>query len=336
MTVFHHGRRLKRVLSLWRLSFGVLLASFLSTAAWSADVATGSATSEKPDAEPGVTATTPAGVRRGLIICGLAGDAEHHRTFSETIAKLHAGMVAQLGFQAENITVLFGDEPDDKDPALVRNSARSTRQAVAAAIKQLQAQSKPQDGAWILLMGHCHFDGKDSWFNLPGPDYSQTEFGALLDQPVAGEQVLLLTFPVSGQWIKPASAPRRVVITATEAGWETNETEFAAALATLLETPPEPKDFDVDSNGQITLFDLYIATCRQLAQSYVERELLATEHPLLDDNGDGRGTELQIDYLSEDLGGRVRRGRLVPPKTAAGTDGALAKLILLRKAEQAP
>jgi hypothetical protein len=51
------------------------------------------------------------------------------------------------------------------------------------------------------------------------------------------------------------------------------------------------------------------------------------EHSLLDDDGDGRGTELQLDYLSEELGGRVRAGRKRPPPRS--NDGVRTRAILL-------
>jgi hypothetical protein len=287
---------------------------------------------EQPAAAVQPVPAFPKGVRRGLVICGLSGDADHHRAFSQTVEKLHRGLVAQVGFEPANLKVLFGDEPDDQDPPLIRESGRSTREKIAEAIEQFRTASKLDDGVWIVLIGHAHFDGKDCWLNLPGPDYSQNEFAKLVEGFTAGEQVILATIPVSGQWIKPTSKQGRVVITATQMGWETNETEFASTLATLLEKPPEGPESDVDQDGRQTLFDLYIRTCRHLAQSYVERELLATEHPLLDDNGDGRGTELQADYLSLELGGRVRRTRTAQlPKVMPGTDGSLARSILLKK-----
>jgi hypothetical protein len=55
--------------------------------------------------------------------------------------------------------------------------------------------------------------------------------------------------------------------------------------------------------------------------------LLATEHARIDDNGDGRGTELQADFLSEELGGRLTADRK-PPSSISG-DGAAAQTIFL-------
>src|SRR5204863_2198779 len=119
-----------------------------------------------------------------------------------------------------------------------------------------------------------------------------------------------------------------VVISATEADLEVNETLFAAALADVLTTPPEGADFDADRDGKRTLFDLYIAIARNIVARYLDEELLPTEHSQLDDNGDGRGTEVQIDYLTEKQGGRAKEGKAPPPRKEH-SDGALAARTVL-------
>src|SRR5439155_17698298 len=101
------------------------------------------------------------------------------------------------------------------------------------------------------------------------------------------------------------AAKGRIVISATEADLEVNETIFPLALAEVLATPPALTDFDVKHDGNLTLFDLYIAVARNVAERFKSDEQLSTEHSLLDDNGDGRGSELQIDYLTVEQGGRA-------------------------------
>jgi hypothetical protein len=60
---------------------------------------------------------------------------------------------------------------------------------------------------------------------------------------------------------------------------------------------------------------------------YAEGKNIPTEHAQLDDNGDGRGSEVQLDYLEEELGGRRKGG--APPQVKPGQDGALAAGIVL-------
>jgi hypothetical protein len=120
--------------------------------------------------------------------------------------------------------------------------------------------------------------------------------------------------------------PGRIVVSATEPDLEVNETLFPHRLATALGNPPAYEELEFDKDGRLTLLDVYLWITRQVAQEYVTAELLATEHALLDDNGDGRGTEIQIDYLSEELGGRLRAGQDPPPLK---TDGLRAREIVL-------
>src|SRR4029077_14091524 len=125
-----------------------------------------------------------------------------------------------------------------------------------------------------------------------------------------------------------------VVITATEADLEVNETDYARSLAEVLASPPPASEFDVDHDGNLTLFDLYIAVTRNVVDRYIKGEFLPTEHALLDDNGDGRGTEVQIDYLTEAQGGRAKEGTPArPPRENA--DGALsARISLLSNSDE--
>lgn len=269
------------------------------------------------------------GTRRALIVCGLPGDADHHKLFSETVGKLQEGLVRNGGFQAQDIKILFGSEPKDVDSDVIKASSRSTSEEVKKTIQELRDKITSEDTLWVIVLGHTHYDGRNSWLNLPGPDLHELEFANLFNGVTASEQVFFITTPTSGQWIKPLSAKGRIVITATEEGWETNETEFPHELARLLASPSVTKEFDVDQDGANSLFDLYVNVCRNLAQSYLDRELLATEHPLLDDNGDRKGTEVQIDFLTVEQGGRPRRPKPASVEISSGAEGHAAKRVLL-------
>lgn len=269
----------------------------------------------------------PATARRALIICGLPGDEEHRQLFAELVEKIYRGLTTRLGFSPEETAVLFSDETaEDDGPALRANKGPATREKLTEAAQELAAALKPDDALWVFVVGHTHFDGRFTWLNIPGPDLNQMEFAKLFASAACREQVFFITTPASGLFLKPLAAPGRTVIAATEADAEVNETIFPHKLATALADPPPMTDFDVDGDGQPTLFDAYLWSARETARDYASGELLATEHSLLDDDGDGRGSEVQIDYLMEELGGRLRPGRKPTPRSG---DGARARSVLL-------
>jgi hypothetical protein len=268
------------------------------------------------------------GVRHAIIICGLAGDAAHRVAFANTLEQLHRGLTSHHGFSPENIAVLWSEPATNQEgPAIASSRGPATREAIAAAIAALQTKIQPADALWVFTLAHAHYDGRNSWLNLPGPDVSSSEFGALFAEVHCQEQVFFMTTAASGFFIKPLSQPDRIVIAATEPDRELNETIFPHKLAIALADPPPFLELDLDDDGRLSLLDLYLWTARETAQEYATNMLLATEHARLDDNGDGRGTEIQADFLSEELGGRTASRRKTPP--SPDRDGALARQLIL-------
>jgi len=273
--------------------------------------------------QPGI-----AGKKRALILCGLPGDKAHRKPFAETVEKLRETLVSKYGFDGPHVHVQFGGPAAaGEGPVLSGVQGQCTREEIEAEAADLRKVLKPEDTLWVIVMGHSYYDFKHSHFNIPGPDIQEQEFGKLFADLPCREQVFFITIPASGYFIKPLSARGRVVITATEADLEVNETVYPMALAEVLASPPAAAEFDADHDGNLTLFDLYIAVTRNVVDRYIKSEFLPTEHALLDDNGDGRGTELQIDYLTEEQGGRAKAGAQRPPKENA--DGVLAARIPL-------
>ncbi len=277
--------------------------------------------------EPGSTAALK--TKRAIILCGLSGDTDHHVLFSKTVVNLHEGLCRNLGFASSEVRVLFGDKPEAADSEVIKSAQRATREEVEKSVAAVRAQLQPEDSLWVIVLGHAHYDGKYAWLNLPGPDIQQFEFAKMFHGLPAAQQVFWVTTPASGQFIKTLSAKGRVVISATDVDWETNETEFPQELAKVLFSPPDYKEIDVDQDGVISLLDIYVKVTQNLAQAYLDRELLATEHPLLDDNGDGRGTEVQIDFLTVEQGGRLKRRKPAVESKGATSDGQLSNSIAI-------
>lgn len=263
----------------------------------------------------------PAGVRRALIVCGLPGDEDHRKLYAGVVEKLYKELTGRYGFPAEEVLVRFGGETRPSDgPALRACRGPSSSEGLAADVAELRKRLTPDDTLWVIVLGHGHLDGRRAYLNLPGPDPDERAFGKLFEGIKAREEVFFVTTSSSGFFLKPLAEPERIVITATEADREVNETLFPLALADVLAAPPP--EIDRDKDGSISVLELYLSVVANVMQRYVDDENLPTEHAKLDDNGDGRGSELQEQYLSEELGGTAGEGE--PPKLPTQGDGALA------------
>ncbi len=202
-----------------------------------------------------------------LVVVGTEGDENYRRVFTTAgKAIVQAGQTAQLRVHGLGL-----DEKDD----------------VLSQLKSTMASEPPlgTEPLWLVLIGHGNVDGKEGKFNLRGPDLSATELAAML-QPIQRPVVVIAAFSASGAFLVPLSAPKRIVVTATRSGGESNFAHFAEYFAQTIIDPAA----DLDHDGQTSLLEAWLSAARRVASFYESDGRLATEHSLLDDNGDGLGT----------------------------------------------
>lgn len=138
---------------------------------------------------------------------------------------------------------------------------------------------------WLVLIGHGTYDGHEAKFNLRGPDVSDTELADWLTsvkRPVA----VLDCSSGSSPFLSRLSAPNRVIVTATRSGHELNFARFGQYLAEAIGSA----EADLDKDGQVSLLEAFLTASGRVSESYRAQSRLATEHALIDDNGDRLGT----------------------------------------------
>jgi hypothetical protein len=147
---------------------------------------------------------------------------------------------------------------------------------------------QPEQGAdqlWLVLIGHGTSDGREARFNLRGPDVSATDLAQWL-KPFRRPLALIDTTACSAPFLNKLCAANRVVITATRSGSEQSFARFGQYLADALTDPQA----DLDHDGSVSLLEAFLTASHQTAESYKVQGRLASEHALLEDNGDGLGT----------------------------------------------
>jgi len=139
--------------------------------------------------------------------------------------------------------------------------------------------------AWLVFIGHGTDDGKQAKFNLRGPDFSAAELADWL-KPAQRPIIIVNTASCSGAFVKPLSATNRVIVTATRSGGEINFAHFGEYMAESIGSLAA----DLDKDEQTSLLEAFLMASRRVADFYKDEGRLATEHALIDDNGDGLGT----------------------------------------------
>jgi hypothetical protein len=234
-----------------------------------------------------------------LIVVGLAGDPEHGKTFHKWGTTL-AQASERLGVAKENLAFLV-DAPAEGDEKV---TGRATKDEVAKALEGFGARAGADDTVFVVLIGHGSYDGRTAKFNMPGPDMTGADFNALFAKLPTKQIVFINTASASGPFLADISGPSRTVVTATRNGAEQYATLFGGYFIDALTSEAA----DSDKNKRVSVLEAFLAAKAEVTKAYEREGLLATEHALLDDNGDKEGS---------------------PDPAATGKDGRVANIVSL-------
>ncbi|HZN05464.1 MAG TPA: hypothetical protein VFB65_01715 [Pyrinomonadaceae bacterium] len=208
-----------------------------------------------------------------VIINGPGGEPAYAKQFTEWTTDLNSVLSKRYGFAPKQIKLL-----SDK---------QATAEAVKGAFAALKSELADGNVLYVFLIGHGSFDGKESKFNLVGPDLSASDYNQLLTSLPTRRIVVFNMSSASGEFVKSLSAKGRIIVTATRNGQETNATRFAGFFINALNAT----DGDTDQDGHTSVLEAFVYATRLTEDFYKRAGRLATEHALIDDNGDGVGRE---------------------------------------------
>ncbi|MBN2321575.1 MAG: caspase family protein [Acidobacteria bacterium] len=250
--------------------------------------------------------------RYAILLAGVSGDPALQKMYLEEIQKLHSILVGPLGFPRDQVIVLF-DNPE-LDPERIRY--RSTRQGLGEACLHLSQRVKKSDLVFVFIDGHGSYDGKTYKLNLVGPDTTAWELAEILYSIPAGRFIVVNATSCSGGGLQALSGGDRIVITATRSGMENNLAHMGGYFVESLENNAA----DSDKNDRVSVLEAFIYTNRKVEDYYKNEDKLQTEHPVLEDNGDGQG---QSDPNPETREGLLARTTFLSRPPGRETLGAI-------------
>jgi len=253
-----------------------------------------------------------------LIVSGLGGTAAYDEQF-DSQAKRLAQAARKAGVAAGHILVLSA-QPDG-------GQARADKETILAAISRIAANAGRGDRFFLVLIGHGNPRGDGAVFNLPGPDLDAQELAAALQAFGERQVTVVNTASSSGPFIAQLSGANRVIITATASGREYQATLFAEYFIAAFESAGADRDKD----ERISMLEAFEFASREVRRNYQSEKRLLIEHALLDDNGDGDGSQQPGEF--EPDGALAHRTYLRQPLSA--TAGLSAELLAMQQRKQA-
>ena len=216
--------------------------------------------------------------RRALIISGASGGEKYATDMAQWRTTLREALVSRHRYDSAQVQVLVDEAAAE--------GTRATAAAVKTTLARLRSEAAPDDFLLIVLFGHGTFDGEVAKFNLVGPDLTAAEWQQALGG-IAGRVAIVNTTESSFPFLDALKARGRIVVTATNSAAQKYATVFPQYFVKAM----NEASTDLDKNGRTSLLEVFEATSLAVAQHYEQQGLLTTERALIDDSGDGRGSE---------------------------------------------
>ena len=221
-----------------------------------------------------------------LIVTGLAGEPRIAQDLQRDGVALRDAVAKRFGGTAVLLSAT--------------STPRSDRAAIQQAFAGLATSSAQGDRILVVLMGHASAEGEDPRFNIPGPDITAADLAKALNGLSNRSVAVVMATTSSGAFLPALSEPGRIVITATRSGRENEEVVFPRFFANALANDGA----DTNKDGGVSLAEAFDFARRETTRFYEQAKRLPTEHALLEDNGDGKGS---LDIAQGEDGAAARR-----------------------------
>lgn len=218
-----------------------------------------------------------------VILSGSGGEPEYRDRFWEWGQRLSTALTAHA--EADPDRIFWLAEPGEGQPG---DSEAIARESIQALFESVAQRIDENDDLYIYIIGHGSAYAREPRFHIPGPDATAGDFQRWLEGMPARRVVVLNSTPASAAFINVLSGPDRVICTATKSVGEFNATRFMEHFIQALEDGSADRNHD----ERISFEEVCAQAAELTAGWYTSEGLIATEHAILDDNGDGLGTRL--------------------------------------------
>lgn len=256
------------------------------------------------------------GGRFAVVIQGASGEPQYAKLHRSWVDGLTTALRDSFNYEPAQVIVL-AETPG-------AGETRSTAENVRATMTRLSGSLTPTDQLVVIFIGHGTGQGAEAKFNLIGPDLSVADWSALL-KPVQAKLAVVDTTSASYPYLQGLAAPGRVIVSATNSVAQRFHTVFPDAFVRALTAP----DADQDKNGRISLLEAFLHASRLVKEHYEQKPAMATETPVIDDTGEGKGRLATAETPSTSIAALLY---LDAPRVATSADPETQKLLTRQQA----
>jgi hypothetical protein len=224
---------------------------------------------------------SPAGHTYALVVSGISKDPNERAAKERIVNDLRAYLLNQGAVEPGRLTVLIPDNASSS-----ASTQRSTSDNIRKVIESYASTIGPADRFLLFYTGQANAVAGELRFNLPGPDIAQAELATWLHAVKSTRQLVVLDCPCAAGAAKALARRGRVILCAAHED-QPYATRFGAHFVPALARAQA----DMNHDDRVSVLEAFTAAAREIEQWYQHGQLLQTETPCLEDDGDGVPSE---------------------------------------------
>ena len=224
-----------------------------------------------------------------IIVGGINKDPEQRQAHDKAVITLRKMLLEEVNVAPERIKVLVDITSFARKNAQVSN-AENIRKAIADMSKAV----KPNDRFIFYYVGQANVVSSKLRLNLPGKDITHIQLDGQLKKIKPALMLIVLDCPGAGLAVKSMTADNRIIVCACRSDQPYSPRFSEYFLPALVD-----KTADTDGDEKISLLEAFTQTSKNIFQLYEKQNLLKTETPLLEDDGDGIPSQQPWQYKTD-------------------------------------
>ncbi|TFG50722.1 MAG: hypothetical protein E4H40_00705 [Candidatus Brocadiia bacterium] len=230
-----------------------------------------------------------------MIVSGLNTDPDERQSKDRAVLNLRKFFGKKLKVDDRSMKVLVCSNSFAK-----KDSLESTAANLEKAFSDMAGMIGPGDRFVFYYVGHANLVAGSLRINLPGTDITGSQLAEWINRIKAESMLVVLDCPGAGLVVKKLAVAGRVIICSCR-----SDQLYSPRFSDYFVPALEDSVADSDGDGEISVLDAFTLASQQIDELYREQDLLKTETPLLEDNGDGIPSELPWRYQKDKNDGQT-------------------------------
>lgn len=231
-----------------------------------------------------------------MIVSGINKDPDEKQAKDKAVMQLRKVFLQELHLEPACLQVFVDPNSSVENPSGVSRAAELEKALIG-----LASTITSHDRFLFYYVGQANKVTDQLRFNLRGPDITAKDLATWLGKIPSARQVVILDCPAAGTAIQDlVEDPNRILICGARSD-QPYSTRFSEYFIPALIDPASNENQD----GRISLLEAFQKAALQLAELYRRQDLLLTEIPLLEDDGDGIPSQQPWSFRDEKKDGQI-------------------------------